>query len=124
MQIDNREIFHRNVPRPRWLWMAVLGCALCTLQCAPVGPMPQEAQEPQESTPLVLSLSPSNPQIAPGTAQQFEVHGMQPNGQQLDLTQKVQITVTGEENTAMVQPMGGLVQLAQPGRYLVTAEYD
>src|SRR4051812_41247469 len=111
MQTDNRASFYRNVPLPRWLWMTVLGCALGVLQCAPTGPMPLEPG------PLVLSISPSNPQIAQGTAQQFEVHGMKPDGRRLELTQKVQITVLGEGAGSAVQPPEGLVQLEKPGRY-------
>jgi hypothetical protein len=73
---------------------------------------------------MQLSLSPSNPQIAQGTAAQFTVRGLFQNGHRTDLTQAVRYSVSGPDGSPVATVEQGLVQLEQPGRYQVRVDYQ
>lgn len=98
--------------------MALLALAvLAVLGCGGERPPSQEAPVAQ------LVLSPSNPQIAQGTAQSFSVRGLAPSGRMQDLTGHVRWQVTKEGGGVQPLPVEGLLQLEEPGRYEVTAQY-
>jgi hypothetical protein len=95
-------------------------CACSVLNCG------TEAAAPAEPTELLaqLALSPSNPQMAQGTAQQFSLRGLSIDGRTHDLTAKVRWSVADERGRASAMPADGYLQLEQPGRYLITASYQ
>ncbi len=64
--------------------LALLLCTALGIQCEP-NQTPQPGSSPA-SEAMQLSLSPSNPQIAQGTAQQFQLRGFALNGRIVDLT--------------------------------------
>lgn len=99
----------------RWR-AATLLCALVTLHCGGVDSLFPPA------APAQLSLSPSNPQIAQGTAQQFSVRGLYASGHHRDLTQAVRFSVSAPDGKTLPMGPDGLLQLDQPGRYQVSAE--
>jgi hypothetical protein len=68
-------------------------------------------------------LSPSNPQVAQGTAQQFSLRALGRNGRVQDLTGKASWRVAARGGGEAQPSTDGLVTLATPGRYEVTVEY-
>jgi hypothetical protein len=115
-QFRNRAIFKAA----GWPEGAALLCALAALHCGQGTPATSVATAP----PLQLSLSPSNPQIAQSTAQQFTVRGVYQSGHRPDLTQAVRFTVAAPDGSSVPMAADGLLQLEQPGRYAVSAEYQ
>ena len=83
----------------------------------PAGPAP---------APSPLMLSPSNQQIAHGTALQYRLRQLQPSGQVVDLTQKGVWKVLAADGRVLQQAEAGagLVALAEPGQYRVSASYE
>ncbi|HRI53049.1 MAG TPA: Ig-like domain-containing protein [Pseudomonadota bacterium] len=71
-------------------------------------------------------LSPSNQQIAHGTALQYRLRQLQPSGQVVDLTQKGVWQVLAADGRVLQQAEAGagLVAPAEPGQYRVSASYD
>ncbi len=104
----------------RWRAAAALLCALSALHCGQTN----EAPATGDASTLQLALSPSNPQIAQGTAVQFAVRGMYSNGHRPDLTQSVLFSVSAADGHLLPAPEAGLVQLELPGRYLVRADFQ
>jgi hypothetical protein len=86
----------------------------------------QEAQEPPEgSAPseMQLMLSPSNPQLGQGVAQQFSLRGVGSDGHVRDLTKRGTWSISTQGGAPLKDVSDGLVELAAPGRYLIRAEY-
>lgn len=87
--------------------------------------MPGAAQDPSGAQ---LILSPSNPQIAQGTAQQFSLRVAGPDGRVRDVTAKGTWSFSGraplQASVAQGHAEGGLVEIGEPGRYLVRVEYE
>jgi hypothetical protein len=83
------------------------------------GPADQPAADP----PAQLALSPSNPQMAQGTAQQFDVRALYADGSTRDVTSQVKWTVTDERGQNSPMPADGHLALERPGRYVITADY-
>lgn len=101
----------------RPLAAVVLLCSVLTLHCG--GPEP--------SVPAVetasLSLLPSNPQIAMGTAQQFSLRALAADGRAEELTSQAQWMLEDESGRATpVAAADGFLQIARPGRYTVIAQ--
>lgn len=101
---------------------ALLLLAATLLRCGSVdapGPM-----VPADAPPLMLS--PSNQQIAQGTAQRYVLRRVQPSGQVVDLTAKGVWRVAAADGRVLQQSAGeaGLVALAEPGQYRVSASYE
>ncbi|MFO0577633.1 MAG: Ig-like domain-containing protein [Polyangia bacterium] len=94
--------------------LAVL-CTLATLHCGgeqPAAPAPDSAS---------LSLSPSNPQIAMGTAQQFALRALAADGRMQEMTDKAEWSLQDESGRSTPMPPDGFLQIDRPGRYTVTA---
>ena len=70
-----------------------------------------------------LALSPSNAQIAPGTAEQFSLRSFHPDGRIFDRTQEVTWSVHDSQGRALSMPVDGYLKVDNPGRYEITAEY-
>jgi hypothetical protein len=101
--------------------LRVLALILMTaigIHCGPAQPPPPTAE------PLQLSLSPSNPQVAQGTAQQFQLRGFAPDGRVRDLTSKGTWSMRTPSGEELTSPSSGTIELTTPGRYQVIAEYD
>lgn len=100
----------------RWPLAALaLVCSVMTLHCG--------GQEPPVSVETAsLSLSPSNPQIAMGTGQQFSLRALGADGRTEELTDKAQWTLQDESGHATSVPADGFLQIARPGRYTVIAQ--
>lgn len=91
--------------------------ALLTLHCGGENPA-------QPGLPLPrLALSPSNPQIAQGTGQQFSLRGLYDDGRIRELTEQVEWRVVDGRGRPLAAAPDGLLQVEEPGRYLVTARY-
>ena len=105
-----------------WLRGAVLLCACAVLHCGTEGPLSAEPPDSPDQQ-AELALSPSNPQMAQGTAQQFVVRGLYTDGRSRDLTGRVQWSVTDDSGRSAPMPADGYLQIERPGRYLVTAAY-
>ena len=71
-----------------------------------------------------LLLSPQSPQIGQGTAQVFSMRSLAADGHVRDVTAQARWTVTRESGDPAGSAQDGIVSLAQPGRYRVTAEFD
>ncbi len=71
-----------------------------------------------------LMLSPSSPQIGAGTGQQFALRLQGVDGRQHDVSKQVRWHLHTEAGEELLAPSAGLVELAQPGRYRVSAELD
>ena len=98
----------------------LLFVAAATLHCGAEAPFQQAGTEP----PPLLALSPSNAQIAQGTGQQFRVRGLSLAGRAEELTARVKWSVVAPRGAALPASADGLIELARPGRYQVTAEYQ
>lgn len=101
--------------------IALVTLAFSTLQCGsnqPSGLIPVSARGAQ------LALSPSNSQIAQGSAQQFSLRSLGADGRVRDVTPQVKWTLSSADGRHLGSPTDGLVFLADPGRYLLTAEFD
>lgn len=111
-------------PRNLLRSLAVL-CACAVLHCSGEGALPAglEIPVPPAEAPAQIALSPSNAQIARGTAQQFTVRGLYEDGHAQDLTGAVTWTVEDERGGSLPMPTDGLLQLDAPGRYTVTATH-
>lgn len=109
-------------------------CACAALHCggpvstsadevSPVEPSRGTVAVSQSSISAQLSLSPSNPQIAQGTGQQFSVRAIDAEGRVSDVTAQSQWTVVDAHGqpTDLLPDEEGLLQIEQPGRYVVTA---
>lgn len=102
-----------------------------TLQCGVERPSPQQgAPERREAPPgaadpseMQLMLSPSNPQIAQGTAQQFSLRVLDKDGRVRDVTAKGSWSSSAQSGDLPRSADSGLVELGTPGRYLVRVEY-
>lgn len=104
--------------------LGVLLCALTTLHCSNPGSGPGSGPTPEpEAAPVALAISPSNPQVAHETAQAFTVQGLFADGQSQDVTARVRWTVRDAAGHTMPTSADGILPFAQPGRYVVTAEY-
>lgn len=94
--------------------LAIL-CTLATLHCGgeqPIAPAPDATS---------LSLSPSNPQIAMGTAQQFSLRALAADGRMQELTDQAEWTLQDESGRSTPLAPDGLLPIERPGRYTVTA---
>ena len=100
-----------------WWPAAMLLLSLAALHCGG-GPTAESGTSAEE-----LSLFPSNPQSAQGTAQQFTLRSLSPSGHLRDRTHQAKWNVAVEGESPRLMPADGLLQLAEPGRYQVTAEY-
>jgi len=89
---------------------------------APAGLVPSPASRTQGHAQLLLS--PTSPQIGHGTAQVFVMRSMQDDGHVRDVTAHSRFTVTRDSGERVGDAPDGIVALAEPGRYLVTAEFD
>ena len=98
-------------------WALMLITAL-GLHCGSPDPRGPDAQQFQ------LALSPSNPQLAQGTAQQFQLRGFSQDGRVRDLTRKGSWTVHSPSGETVPIHDSGLVEIQQPGRYHVTVDYE
>ncbi len=85
---------------------------------------PGAAEGGQDPSGLQLMLAPSNPQIAQGTGQQFSLRVTDKDGRVADVTAKGAWTVTGPSAARSQLASDGLIELANPGRYLVRVEYE
>jgi hypothetical protein len=123
--------------------LLLLGGAATAVHCGSDRPAaPQErsgvrdvAGDPSEGRPedsgdpsgVQLILSPSNPQIAQGTGQQFSLRVASRDGRVRDVTVRGVWSVSGQASGQagpLPQPgEGGLVEIGAPGRYLVRVEY-
>ena len=102
-----------------WLRGMALLCACAVLHCGV-----EAADLPSvQGQAVELALSPSNPQIAQETAQQFLLRGLYEDGQARDLTRAASWQVADDSGRPLVMPADGYLQLAQPGRYLVTVRW-
>ena len=101
---------------PSWFAVALLLLTALGLQCG---------QTPSGGTTqaLQLALSPSLPQIAQGTGQQFQLRGLQDDGHILELSCNGKWTVQAPDGEVLPSPQAGLVELTTPGRYQVAVEY-
>lgn len=101
---------------PSWFAVALLLLTALGLQCG---------QTPSGGTTqaLQLALSPSQPQIAQGTGQQFQLRGLREDGHILELSRKGKWTVQAPDGAVLPSPQAGLVELTTPGRYQVAVEY-
>lgn len=95
-------------------------CAVSALSCGPE--RPDKADKAPAAT-TELMLSPSNPQIAQGTFEQFSLRERLPSGRIVERRAAAEWHVATESGAAMPGSADGLVALATPGRYLVTASY-
>ena len=102
--------------------LALLLCTALGIQCEPQQ-TPQPGSLP-ESEAMQLSLSPSNPQIAQGTAQQFQLRGFALNGRIVDLTTKAVWSVRTPSGSELPESGSGLIEPTTPGRYQVTVDYE
>lgn len=110
----------RSATRPGWRGvLLIVGASLIAARCG--SDLPQ--REAMEVAATQLMLSPSNPQIAQGTAQQFSLRALGTNGRVQDLTAKASWRVAVRGGGATQLPTDGLVTLSAPGRYEVTVEY-
>jgi uncharacterized protein YjdB len=94
--------------------LAVL-CSLLTLHCGserPAAPAPRTAS---------LSLSPSNPQIAMGTAQQFSLRALAEDGRSEEVTSQAEWALVDESGRSTPIAADGFLRIERPGRYSVTA---
>lgn len=91
-------------------------CSVLTLHCG--GPEPFTPEVETAS----LSLSPSNPQIAMGTGQQFSLRALATDGRAHELTSQAQWTLEDESGRSMQVAADGFLQIARPGRYTVVAK--
>lgn len=117
--------YRKNLtPRNLLRSLAVL-CACAVLHCSGEGAPPAglEIPVPPAEAPAEIALSPSNAQIARGTAQQFTVRGLYEDGHAQDLTGAVTWTVQDERGGSVPMSGDGLLQLDSPGRYTVTATH-
>jgi hypothetical protein len=93
----------------------------------PAASVPALRPAPESVTPsgAQLLLSPQSPQIGQGTAQVFTLRSLLPDGHVRDVTQRARFTVAREgEGPVLSHSSDGVISLAQPGRYRVTAELD
>lgn len=98
--------------------------ALAALAALTTGHCGGEQVPAQPGLPLPrLALSPSNPQIAQGTGQQFSLRGLYDDGRIRELTEQVEWRVVDGRGRALATAPDGLLQVEEPGRYLVTARY-
>ncbi len=110
----------RRATEPGWLGaILLLVASLVAVRCGSDAPPIEE----MEAAELQLMLSPSNPQIAQGTAQQFSLRSLGRNGRVQDLTAKASWRVAVQGSGEAQPSTGGLVALPTPGRYEVTVEY-
>lgn len=129
----NMKTTNRSLGTARLRGIALL-CACAALHCggpiptaeneaSPVGQSRAAAALSEALTSAQLSLSPSNPQIAQGTGQQFSVRATGAAGRVSDVTMQSQWTVVDAlgQPTDLVPDDEGLLQIEQPGRYVVTA---
>lgn len=90
-------------------------CSILTLHCGgqePPGPAVESAS---------LSLSPSNPQIAMGTAQQFSLRALAADGREEELTRHAQWILEDASGHATPVASDGFLRIDRPGRYTVSA---
>jgi hypothetical protein len=105
---------------------AALGISGCSSE-GPVPPAPAseaESDATHEAAAAQLMLSPSNPQIAQGTAQQFSLRVRGRDGRTRDVTARGAWSVATSEGSVLAAGPDGLVALDAPGRYQVTVEYE
>lgn len=105
---------------PRSLAALLLFTALSSVHCGLVDP---SGTAPAPAS-FELQLSPSNPQIAHGTAAQFSLRGLDPGGRLVDLTEQATWHVIPESADATQAVATGMVELTAPGRYRVIAEFE
>lgn len=101
---------------------ALVLCACAVLHC---GGAPASSDDPAavSEPPVELALSPSNAQIAKGTAQQFSLRGSYADGRQRELLPMAAWRVVDEAGHEVKMPSDGFLQLDEPGRYLVSARF-
>lgn len=107
--------------------LLLIATALGTVRCSsegPASPTPQATHEEAGAGAAQLLLSPSNPQIARGTAQQFTLRVRGPNGRTKDVTARGAWSVASAEGGVVHTSADGLVALEAPGRYQVTVTYE
>ncbi|HNN93187.1 MAG TPA: Ig-like domain-containing protein [Pseudomonadota bacterium] len=101
-------------------WLGVLfACVAATLSCTPEAPPAPLATSGPE-----LQLSPSNPQIAQGTAGVFTLREVLPSGRIVDRTAAATWQVTPVDGSQSLPFRNGEIELATPGRYRVTADIE
>ena len=101
---------------------AALLCTFAVLNCGQPA-APGASLDKAGEAPAQLALSPSNPQIAQGTGQQFSLRGFYSDGRTREFTQEVDWRVTDASGRMLAAATDGLLQVEEPGRYLVTARY-
>lgn len=106
-------------PRRGMRWGRALGALLCALTALHCG----DPMRPAAVAPVALALSPSNVQVAHGTAQAFTVQGLFADGQSQDVTAHVSWSLRDAAGRALPTSEDGILAFAQPGRYTVTAAY-
>ena len=99
----------------RWLGV-FFACVAATLSCTPRRRPPRWPSGPE------LQLSPSNPQIAQGTAGVFTLREVLPSGRIVDRTAAATWQVTPVDGSQSLPFRNGEIELATPGRYRVTAD--
>lgn len=121
MQVRSGDIVRIPSGRGRKLLAALLlsAASLMAVRCGSDGQM----KEAIDVSAAQLMLSPSNPQIAQGTAQQFALRSVGKNGRVRDLTGKAAWRVSLPGSGQPQKAEDGLVALSAPGRYQVTVEY-
>ncbi|MFO0576075.1 MAG: Ig-like domain-containing protein [Polyangia bacterium] len=121
---DRLRTARRQGPLTALLLIAtVLGAVRCSSE-GPASPSPQATQEEAGAGAVQLMLSPSNPQIARGTAQQFSLRVRGPDGRTKDVTARGAWSVAASEGGVVHTSSDGLVALEAPGRYQVTVTYE
>lgn len=121
--------------RPLAVLLLLVG-AVSSLQCgADSGPLPPARSAPpdipkdapaerSDLAGVQLMLSPSNPQIAQGTAQQFSLRVAGTDGHVRDVTGKAVWSFSAQAGARLLDAAGGLVEIAEPGQYRVLVEYE
>ena len=107
--------------------LLLIATALGAARCSSEGPASPTAQATHDETgagAVQLLLSPSNPQIARGTAQQFSLRVRGPNGRTRDVTARGAWSVAATDGGVVHTSGDGLVALEAPGRYQVTVTYE
>lgn len=131
MRIKSRDRISCGGRLGRLAFLLLLAGAASTLQCGAERPAPQQRiPEPSEAqqgaldpSGMQLMLSPSNPQIAQGTAQQFSLRVLEKDGRIRDVTAKGIWSSSAQSGDRPRNADSGLVELGSPGRYLVRVEY-
>jgi hypothetical protein len=103
-----------------WRVAAVFCTSLLALHCGESEPPLLAVMAP----PAQLSLSPSNPQIAQGTFQKFNLRGLYASGHHRDLTELAHFSVFAPDGSQIPMAEDGLLAIEPPGRYTVSAELN